>query len=213
MLRYLIQKPTVSAAQNKMIILLHGYGSNEHDLFGFAPYLPKDTYIVSVQAPIPLWNHAHAWYSIDFTPAGIKVYTTEEAQNSIQQIQQFIVSISEEYQVATKEISLCGFSQGAIMSLAVAFHYPQLVKKVAAMSGYAWAEVMPAHYDKAAVQQVKILMTHGTQDEVIPVAMPRKGVEWLQSQGIDYEYKEYKGMGHGVAPDCFQDVLRFLTSS
>ena len=48
---YLIKEPKVVKEQNPLIILIHGYGSNEEDLFSFAPELPDDYYVVSVQAP------------------------------------------------------------------------------------------------------------------------------------------------------------------
>lgn len=47
-----------------LIILIHGYGSNERDLFSLIDYFPNDTYVVSLRAPIKLFNDSYAWYDI-----------------------------------------------------------------------------------------------------------------------------------------------------
>ena len=53
-LHYLVQEPKTIKDQNPLLILLHGYGSNEEDLFSFAPELPDDSYVISVRAPYDL---------------------------------------------------------------------------------------------------------------------------------------------------------------
>lgn len=51
---YLIQEPKVKKEKNPLILLLHGYGSNEEDLFSFASELPEDYYVISARAPYPV---------------------------------------------------------------------------------------------------------------------------------------------------------------
>lgn len=41
-LHYLVWEPRIKSAKNKAIILLHGVGSNEQDLFGLADQLPDN---------------------------------------------------------------------------------------------------------------------------------------------------------------------------
>lgn len=59
-LHYLIQEPKTIKDKNPLLILLHGYGSNEEDLFSFASELPNDYYIISVRAPFELQPYGHA---------------------------------------------------------------------------------------------------------------------------------------------------------
>ena len=47
------------------IVLLHGYGSNELDLFSFADELPDNLLIISLRAPYEMGNGAYAWYAIN----------------------------------------------------------------------------------------------------------------------------------------------------
>ena len=48
-LEYKIREPKVVLAENPVLILLHGYGSNEADLFSFASELPEHYYIIQLE--------------------------------------------------------------------------------------------------------------------------------------------------------------------
>ena len=66
-LNYLERKPTIQTdLPAPLLVLLHGYGSNEADLFSFAAELPKSLHIVSLQAPHELGYNSYAWYNINF---------------------------------------------------------------------------------------------------------------------------------------------------
>jgi len=65
-LQHLIQPPKQYSAKPKALFMFHGYGSNEEDLFSFAPELPDDYLIISVRAPYNLEMFGHAWYAINF---------------------------------------------------------------------------------------------------------------------------------------------------
>ena len=61
-----LYRPSALKDKAPLLVLLHGYGSNMHDLFGFAPYLNKDFAVVALQAPIHLGGPSYAWYDIYF---------------------------------------------------------------------------------------------------------------------------------------------------
>ena len=62
---YIVQKSNLED-KSPLIVLLHGYGSNEKDLFSFKEYLPNDATIVSFRAPFELFQDMYAWYQIYF---------------------------------------------------------------------------------------------------------------------------------------------------
>lgn len=66
-LKYLIREPKVKTDRRKGIILLHGVGSNEKDLFGLAEHLPDDFYVISARGPFTLGAEHYAWYNVDFS--------------------------------------------------------------------------------------------------------------------------------------------------
>src|SRR5690606_29660662 len=135
-LNYLIQQPKEIQEKNPLIILIHGYGSNEEDLFSFAPELPENAFIVSVQAPYQVPPYGFAWYAISFDADMNKFSDDTQAVKSRDLLVQFIDELCTKYPIDQKDVNLIGFSQGAILSYALAVTYPEKVNKVVALSGY-----------------------------------------------------------------------------
>ena len=208
-LHYLIREPKVVAEKNPLLLLLHGYGSNEEDLFSFANELPQDHYVISVRAPYDLQPYGHAWYAIHFDADENKFSDNVQAKQSVEIIASFIDEIVKQYPIDTKNVTLIGFSQGAILSYATALTYPEKVTKVVALSGYFNQEIMPKEIDKNAISHLKFFVSHGSVDQVIPVDWARKAKPALENLGLDVVYNEYP-VGHGVAPQNFFDFKNWL---
>ena len=94
-LTYLVREPKIKQEKNPLLLLLHGYGSNEEDLFSFAPQLPEDVYVISIRAPFNLQPYGYAWYEITFDADENKFSNNEQAKESLQLIANFIDEISE----------------------------------------------------------------------------------------------------------------------
>ena len=208
-LHYLIQEPKVKHDKNPLLILLHGYGSNEEDLFSFAPELPDDSYVISVRAPYDLQPYGHAWYAIHFDADENKFSNNEQAKQSVELIALFIDEVVKQYPIDTKNITLIGFSQGAILSYATALTYPEKISKVVALSGYFNQEILPEIIDTKAISHLKFFVSHGSVDQVIPVDWARKAKPALENLGLEVEYQEYP-IGHGVSPKNFYDFKNWL---
>lgn len=208
-LHYLIQEPKVKHDKNPLLLLLHGYGSNEEDLFSFATELPNDSYVISVRAPYDLQPYGHAWYAIHFDADENKFSDNVQAKQSVELIAAFIDEIVKQYPIDAKNVTLIGFSQGAILSYATALTYPEKVSKVVALSGYFNQEIMPEVIDTKAISHLKFFVSHGSVDQVIPVDWARKAKPALENLGLEVEYQEYP-VGHGVAPQNFFDFKNWL---
>ena len=208
-LHYLIQEPAIKLEKNPLIVLLHGYGSNEEDLFSFAPELPKEYYVISVRAPFDLQPYGHAWYAIHFDADENKFSDNDEARESVKLVASFIDEITAKYPIDKDNINLIGFSQGAILSYATALTYPEKVAKVVALSGYLNLDIIPENIDKKSIAHLKFFISHGTVDQVIPVDWARKAKPALEALGLDVTYNEYP-IGHGVAPQNFYDFKNWL---
>lgn len=208
-LHYLIQEPKVKHDKNPLLILLHGYGSNEEDLFSFASELPNDSYIISVRAPYDLQPYGHAWYAIHFDADENKFSDNVQAKQSVQLIAGFIDEVVKQYPIDAKNVTLIGFSQGAILSYATALTFPEKVAKVVALSGYFNQEIMPEVIDTKAISHLKFFVSHGSVDQVISVDWARKAKPALENLGVEVEYHEYP-VGHGVAPQNFFDFKNWL---
>mgnify|MGYP006344132377 FL=1 len=208
-LHYLVQEPKVKHDKNPLLLLLHGYGSNEEDLFSFASELPNDSYVISVRAPYDLQPYGHAWYAIHFDADENKFSDNVQAKQSVELIAAFIDEIVKQYPIDAKNVTLIGFSQGAILSYATALTYPEKIAKVVALSGYFNQEIMPEVIDTKAISHLKFFVSHGSVDQVIPVDWARKAKPALENLGLEVEYQEYP-IGHGVSPKNFFDFKNWL---
>ena len=208
-LHYLVREPKIIQEKNPLLLLLHGYGSNEADLFSFASELPEEYFIISVQAPYDLQYGSYAWYAINFDADENKFSDLNQARQSRDMIAEFIDELLAKYPIDATKVSLIGFSQGSILSYAVALSYPTKVSKVVAMSGYLNLEMAIEGFEKNDFSGLKIFASHGTVDQVIPVEWARKTPQLLENFGIDVVYKEYP-IGHGVSPQNFFDFRKWL---
>jgi phospholipase/carboxylesterase len=208
-LHHLVREPKVKLDKNPAILLLHGYGSNEEDLFSFATELPEEYYVISARAPYDLTYGSYAWYAINFDADENKFSDLDQARSSRDLIVEFIDECLSKYAIDIEKVSLFGFSQGAILSSAIALSYPEKINKVAALSGYLNTEIAIDDYLKNNISKVKFFVSHGVVDQVIPIDWARKTKPALENLGIDVVYKEYP-IGHGVSPQNFHDFKDWL---
>lgn len=192
-----------------LLILLHGYGSNEDDLFSFASELPEDYFIVSVRAPYDLQPYGHSWYDIHFTADNEKFSNDEQAKQSRDVIANFIDELVNTYPVDANNVSLIGFSQGTILSYAVALSYPEKVKNVVALSGYINDKIISDDLAKKDHSNLDVYISHGSVDQVIPNTWANKAPEFLNKLNIKNSYREFP-VGHGVAPQNFYEFKNWL---
>ena len=208
-LEYLVREPKIKLDKNPLLLLLHGYGSNEEDLFSFATELPDEYYIVSARAPYNMQYGACAWYAINFDADENKFSDHEQAKISRDLIAQFIDELIQTYPIDPKNVTLVGFSQGSILSYAIALSHPDKVQRVVALSGYVSEPILEENYLRNDLSKLKIFHSHGTVDQVIPIEWARKTKPFLEKLGVNTTYKEYP-VGHGVAPQNFYDFKNWL---
>jgi phospholipase/carboxylesterase len=194
-LEYLIKEPKIKKESNPLLLLLHGYGSNEADLFSFASELPEEYYIISARAPYDLQYGSYAWYAINFDADENKFSDHEQAKVSRDLIGTFIDELIENYPIDAKKITLIGFSQGAILSYGVALSEP----------------ILKEGFEQNDFSSLGIFASHGTVDQVIPIEWARKSDAFLTQVGIAHTYKEYP-IGHGISPQVFFDFKNWLQS-
>ena len=211
-LEYKIREPKIKLDKNPLLLLLHGYGSNEEDLFSFATELPDEYYIISARAPYSMQYGAYAWYAINFDADENKFSDHEQAKISRNLIAQFIDELIQTYPIDAKNVTLIGFSQGSILSYAIALSHPDKVQRVVALSGYISEPILEENYLQNDFTKLKIFHSHGTVDQVIPVEWARKTKPFLEKLGIPSTYKEYP-VGHGVAPQNFYDFKNWLENN
>lgn len=206
-LHYVVRQPKVAYENPPLLILLHGYGSNELDLFSFAEELPDQLLIVSARAPYEMGYGGYAWYAINLDSENNKLSDLSQARESLQKITELIDEVKEKYNIDSNNTFLLGFSQGAILSYALSFNFPNKVQHIIALSGYLNTELLPETTDHKLSTDYYI--SHGSVDQVIPVDWARKASPYLDSLGLQNVYSEYP-VGHGVAPQNFFSFKKWI---
>jgi phospholipase/carboxylesterase len=208
-LYHLIRPSSLKDKRPPVIFLFHGYGSNEEDLFSFAPELPSKFFIISARAPYRLPPFGNAWYAINFDASFGKWSDTDQAVSSRNKIVSFIDEACEAYRLDKDNVTLLGFSQGTVLSYAVALSYPEKVKNVVALSGYIDENILEKNYVQKDHKNLKIYASHGQVDQIIPPEWAQKAPVILKKLEIDFKYEEFP-VGHGVSAENFYSFRKWL---
>ncbi|WP_242198486.1 MULTISPECIES: alpha/beta fold hydrolase [unclassified Pseudomonas] len=210
-LSYLEQ--TQSDARNQpLVIFLHGFGSNEEDLFGIKDALPSTWTYLSARAPMPVDPQGYRWFTK--TPGdGDYNGETADLQRSAALIEDFVGKATAKYHTQSDRVFLVGFSQGAIMSYEVGLRKPALVRGIAALSGSVLPVLKAELKPSESLGKLAIFIGHGTLDQALPYASATRANEVLVGLGLTPEFHGYPGMPHTVSETEVQDLKAWLEKS
>lgn len=198
MLRSIFHPASQTTETKSTLIMLHGRGADEHDLFGLKERLDPRLDIHSLRAPFEYEWGGNAWF--DMSEDG----TLDEKSflRSKAEILAFVDSIKAD------NLFLLGFSMGAIMSYALALTQPHLCRGILALSGFAPLQ-LEKEYRLNELNDLHVFISHGINDPVIPVSAARKTKELLSSSNAHVTYNEYH-MAHQIADECLVDIGAWL---
>lgn len=209
-LAHLVQEPTQpSGDKPPLLLLLHGVGSNEEDLFVLASYADPRFCVVSARAPITLGPRAYGWYRVQWAEDGPR-HIPEEARAGREAASAFVAEATTAYGLDAGRVYLAGFSQGAITSLGLALTAPHSIAGAVIMSGRLLPELAHAHAPAEQLRGLPLLVVHGTRDAVLPIDKGRQINEFLSGLPVQLTYKEYD-MAHQVNAESLHDISAWLS--
>lgn len=204
-LKYLIKHPKQESSETPVFIFLHGYGSNERDLFSLADYIPENFIVISARSPYTLAPGSYSFYDIDYS-TGTKIVNLEQAEKSRTRIKKFIDQVIEKYNINPQQVHIGGFSQGAIMSIAVGLTFPDTIKSITAFSSSILDTIKTQVEPNEKLKNMKVFISHGIDDNVIPINSAREARKYLLNLGIEPEYYEFNG-GHEIPEKIIKDFI------
>jgi phospholipase/carboxylesterase len=210
-LEHIIRPSSLTDKKPPVLFMLHCYGSNEEDLFSFAPELPEELCIIAMRAPFILQPYGYAWYAINFDAEKGKWSDDDQAIESREKIISFIDEACSTYGLDDQNVNLLGFSQGTILSYAVALSYSEKIKNIIALSGYINEKILKDSYVDSNFENLNFYCSHGDMDQVIPVEWARKAPNFLKKLGIEHVYEEFPA-GHGVLPQNFHSFKKWISN-
>ena len=177
------------------IILLHGWGADTDDLLPVGKSIIHnscfDFELISLAAPSFRPNDmGRQWYSLfppDWNEAEIAVAKLLDTLNAF-----------DKTKISLKKTVLLGFSQGGAMAIDAGLSLD--LGLVISCSGYSHPKWDPIKYNP-------VLLSHGLQDDVVPVKASREILKRLRNESnVNNELHEYN-CSHTIHPD-FIEVIR-----
>ncbi len=200
--------PRSPSPRPPMLVLLHGIGASEEDLLPLVPALDPRFLVVSVRAPTPE-PPGYRWYAIDWMTQPPSADPAEIIA-SRELLARFVEAAVAEHGADPARVFLLGFSQGAIMALALLLARPDLVRGVVAHSGRL-ARLAGSDGTAAALSRAEVLLVHGEEDAVVPAAEGRKAHQVLASLlGARATWVAFPGLGHAISPESIGVAARWL---
>lgn len=193
-----------------LAILLHGYGSNEEDLFPLAYALPGEIAVLSVRAPLSMGPDMFAWFPLTNVGEGLG-YAPPDLLIARKTFAKFLKAVQRNIVKKTTPIVLIGFSQGGGLAYDAAFSGSSTVGGVAMLSGLLLTETRELLTKQKISTMIPLFMGHGTGDTVLPVRHSRAAKKFLEHMGYTPMYKEYS-MGHSISPAEIHDLADWLTN-
>jgi phospholipase/carboxylesterase len=189
---------------DRLLLLIHGKGADEHDLEALIPYLDPEGRFLTVlpRAPIRFMSGYH-WYETVGIPKG-----GPEFGSSVEALDDLLDSACAEHGFDRRQAIVAGFSQGCALTLALGLRRSDRPRPagLVGMSGFL-PDPDGLEYDFAGAPPV--LVQHGTNDPLIPVDQGRRTVARLGAAGVPVVYREYP-MAHEVGLESLQDAVAWL---
>lgn len=190
-----------------LLIVMHGYGSNEADLFQLAPLIPDHITVAALRAPITLnpgnqfMAGQYSWFPLmqeDPDPTLIDV--------PVAAVIGWLNGLPE----AFASVGLLGFSQGGAMSLQLARTEPERFDYVVQLSGFVNPQPQPGDAVlKLREPRMPAFQAWGTFDDVIGQERTDAAAEWMADH-LDVEEHSYP-MPHSIVQEEMADIASFLT--
>ncbi len=186
-------------AGRPLLLLLHGFNSNEGDLFGLTPYLPLEPAIASLRAPI-YTGYGHAWFPLMAEGAESAMSAADAATGAI-------IDWLDRVAPENRTIGVLGFSQGGAMALELLRRAPDRFSFAVSLAGFALPGERPGD-ERLAESALPVFWGRGTVDQVIDPTFVAHTQAWLPEHS-SLDERIYEGLGHSVSERELADVAAF----
>jgi phospholipase/carboxylesterase len=191
--------PQRERAGRPLLVLMHGYGSHEGDLFALSPRLPLAPVIASLRAPIPE-NGGNAWFTMrDSAPGDPPKANVDAAASAV-----IDWLDTQEY----TSVGLLGFSQGAALSLQLLRHAPERFAATVALSGFIASGGHPGDAELERLKP-KVFYGRGTVDQIITADTVERTEAWLPDH-TTHTSRIYEGVAHSISAQELTNLAEFL---
>jgi len=207
-----LQRPAAATTPRPwLLVLMHGVGSNEQDLFGLAPHIPERFHVLSLRAPFRMGPGSHAWFDFSIEPNGERTINEAQEAQSRALVAKAIASAAEQLGIPPERVVVGGFSQGGIMALSLLLTQPALMQAAMVWHSRLLAQVLPLAAPPDALRGKQLWLSHGTHDNVIPLAHAQAIAQHMGPLPVAVTYREFPG-AHEIRPVELAATVTWLDS-
>jgi phospholipase/carboxylesterase len=188
------------------LLVLHGRGADEHDLFGLAGRLDPRLAMISARAPFPLGPGYHWYELIEIGAAEPRSFAAAYAR-----LAAFVDEIGPAYGLDPARLFVLGFSQGAVMAASLALTMPGRLAGAVLLSGYVPLG-LDLPIDTAGLRDLPVFVGHGLDDTLIPIRYGRLTRDELTRLSLAVTYHEYP-IAHSISDEELTDIAACLDES
>ena len=193
--------PPAERAGRPLMLLLHGFGSNERDLFDLAPLLPSDYVVASLRAPTPSGG-GWTWFAVNPTVAGDPDPAVASAAAKL--VLEWLDTQSH------PTVSLLGFSQGGALALQMLRHAPARFESILFLSSFVSRGEVDGDAQLVS-DRAPVFWGRGDADTRLPAAAIERTAAWLPEH-TDLTARVYPNMGHSISQQELADINAFLAA-
>jgi phospholipase/carboxylesterase len=200
------------------LVLNHGRGTDEHDLFGLFEQVDPECRLLGVAPGGPLHAQDVAHLSSNpVAPTGRHWYAVkrvgfpepETFAHAYSSLSDFLDRLLADHAIGWNRTVLGGFSMGAVMSYAVGLGAGRpRPAGIVALSGFI-PEVAGWKPELDEREGLPVLVHHGRADPIIEVGFGRRAAELLEAAGLEVEYLE-SDAGHWLPPELLPRLREWL---
>lgn len=199
-------KPTSNVKANKLIVFLHGVGSDGNDLISLVPLIQKtfpDYHFFSPHGhePYDMASYGRQWFSLkDRTPHVIMNLVKSNAVT----VQEIIKSKQKELDINNNNTVIIGFSQGTMMGLYLTLTQNDPYKAMIAFSG----KLLPP--ENVLNTNTPICIVHGADDEILPASYSENMANYFKINNIKHDKIVIPNLMHSIDGKGIEFAVRFL---
>lgn len=206
-------------AGTHLVLMLHGYGSNERDLMQIGSMIGGPFTYAGMRAPQPVGTPLAEVHDSAAVPGAAFGYqwfpltnTLESNLRTVELASDFVIDFLDCEASQYESVTLLGFSQGMAMATSVARRRPELIHSIVGLSGFVIPDESEYfHDDEFSARRIPVFYGRGDADPVISTERSDHATQWL-SEHSKVELHVYPGMAHSINPQEIEHVAQFLRS-
>ncbi len=204
-----IIKPDNNEEIKNAIILLHGYGGDGKDIsvltLNWKRFLKNTVFLCpDAQEVCKINPSGFQWFDLSSDDPEKILIESKKAENKIKE---YINEISSYYKVKNSRICISGFSQGCMMSINVGLTSEENFNCIIGFSGKI---INKKDLQNRIKSKIKVLMTHGDSDEIVPPNNLLDAKDFFIRNKIDIETLIVKNCGHHIPIEASSAALNFI---